>query len=151
MYKSLVKEEIGEWLAVLKSKDSTDWMIIVVVYDESKVKTKLLRSSVFDKIKTDFCSKQPDRCDMIYVHTYLLYFRCILHYINFGLSTIQCLKWLAHHLPFCLHVALFASMIVKMSDYLLIIRFLSYCHLKFGEKKPIFSQLPGRNQKGNKH
>jgi len=61
MYKSLVKEEIAEWLSVLRSKDSTDWMIIVVVYDENKVKTKLLRSSVFDKIKTDFCSKQPDR------------------------------------------------------------------------------------------
>ncbi|KAI0210478.1 Trafficking protein particle complex subunit 10 [Lamellibrachia satsuma] len=60
-YKSVVKDEIVEWLSVLKSKDSTDWMIIVVVYDENKVKTKLLRSSVFDKIKTDFCSKQPDR------------------------------------------------------------------------------------------
>ena len=56
-----MKDEIAEWLSVLKSKDSTDWMIIVVVYDENKVKTKLLRSSVFDKIKTDFCSKQPDR------------------------------------------------------------------------------------------
>ena len=65
MYKALVKEEIAEWLSVLKSKDSTDWMIIVVIYDESKVKTKLLRSSVFDKIKTDFCSKQPDRYDVL--------------------------------------------------------------------------------------
>ena len=89
MYKSLVKEEIAEWLAVLKSKDSTDWMIIVVVYDESKVKTKLLRSSVFDKIKTDFCSKQPDRCDMFWVHT--LY--------EVQTSTIQCLNMLAHHVP----------------------------------------------------
>ena len=60
-YKSMVKDEIAEWIAGLKSCNISDWMIIVVVYDESKVKSKLLRTSVIDKVKSDFCAKQTDR------------------------------------------------------------------------------------------
>ncbi|XP_033741399.1 trafficking protein particle complex subunit 10-like [Pecten maximus] len=62
-YKQSVKEELMEWHTALKNKNNPDWLIAVVVNDESKIKSKLLpRSSVIDKVKNDFCSKHPDRC-----------------------------------------------------------------------------------------
>ncbi|XP_041353835.1 trafficking protein particle complex subunit 10-like isoform X2 [Gigantopelta aegis] len=62
-YKQTVKDELAEWQAVLKNKNIPDWLIVVVVKDESKVKTKLLpRASVLDKVKSDFCGKNSDRC-----------------------------------------------------------------------------------------
>ena len=60
-YKSAVKDEILEWTAALKARNISDWMVVVVVYEESKVKSKLLRTSVFDRVKSDFCSKHTDR------------------------------------------------------------------------------------------
>ena len=61
-YKQKVKEEISDWCAALKAKNIPDWLIVIVNSDDSKMKTKLLpRSSVYDKIKSDFCSKTPDR------------------------------------------------------------------------------------------
>ncbi|WAR06773.1 TPC10-like protein [Mya arenaria] len=68
-YKQTVKEEITEWQAALKAKNIPDWLIVVVNSDESKAKTKLLpRSSVFDKIKSDFCGKQPERVVLLEPH-----------------------------------------------------------------------------------
>jgi hypothetical protein len=61
-YKVKVKEEITEWCAALKAKNISDWMIVILNSDETKNKTKLLpRTSVYDKIKSDFGSKQPER------------------------------------------------------------------------------------------
>lgn len=60
-YKSMVRDEINEWMTVLKARNISDWLIVVVVYDESKVKSKLLRTSVVDRVKSDFCSKNSDR------------------------------------------------------------------------------------------
>ncbi|XP_053396902.1 trafficking protein particle complex subunit 10-like isoform X2 [Mercenaria mercenaria] len=61
-YKQKIKEEINDWCAALKAKNIPDWLIVVFNSDENKGKTKLLpRSSVYDKIKSDFCSKTPDR------------------------------------------------------------------------------------------
>lgn len=60
-YKLSVKEEISEWINTLKAKNIPDWLVVVVVNEESKVKTKILRTSVYDKVKSDFCSKQSDR------------------------------------------------------------------------------------------
>ncbi|XP_022294052.2 trafficking protein particle complex subunit 10-like isoform X1 [Crassostrea virginica] len=65
-YKQITKDELTEWTSALKRKNIPDWLIIVVSSDESKLKTKLLpRSSVFDKIKSDFCNKQPERCVVV--------------------------------------------------------------------------------------
>ena len=62
VYKQTVKDELAEWQGVLRSKNIPDWLIVVVVNDESKMKTKLLpRASVGDKVKSDFCGKHPDR------------------------------------------------------------------------------------------
>ncbi|KAK7107426.1 trafficking protein particle complex subunit 10-like [Littorina saxatilis] len=61
-YKQTVRDDLAEWQAALKARSIPDWMIVVVVPDESKVKAKILpRSSVIDKVRSDFCSKQPDR------------------------------------------------------------------------------------------
>ncbi|XP_064606870.1 trafficking protein particle complex subunit 10-like [Liolophura sinensis] len=66
-YKQVVREEMMEWQAALKAKNIPDWLIVVVVNDESKLKTKLLpRSSVIDKVRSDFCNKQQDRCIVLY-------------------------------------------------------------------------------------
>ncbi|XP_014773822.1 trafficking protein particle complex subunit 10 [Octopus bimaculoides] len=62
-YKQSVREDITEWHTALKKNNIPDWLIVVVVSDESKVKAKLLpRSSVIDRVKSDFCGKQVDRC-----------------------------------------------------------------------------------------
>lgn len=62
-YKQTAKEELAEWHTALKNNNIPDWLIVVVSNDDSKAKTKLLpRSSVIDKVKNDFCGKQPDRC-----------------------------------------------------------------------------------------
>lgn len=57
-----MRDELGSWTSALKRNGIPDWLIVVVVRDESKVKSKLLpRSSVIDKVKNDFCSKHPER------------------------------------------------------------------------------------------
>lgn len=61
-YKVKVKEEITDWISALKAKNIPDWLIVVYNSEESKNKMKLLpRTNVYDKIKSDFCSKQPER------------------------------------------------------------------------------------------
>lgn len=62
-YKNSVKEEITDWCTAMKNKNIPDWLICVVINEENKVKSKLLpRSSVYDKVKSDFCSKYSERC-----------------------------------------------------------------------------------------
>lgn len=62
-YKSTVKEEIDGWLKVLTSYGIVDWMILVVeTIDVKKTKNILPRTTVLDKIRTDFASKHGDRC-----------------------------------------------------------------------------------------
>ncbi|XP_071955676.1 trafficking protein particle complex subunit 10-like [Antedon mediterranea] len=68
-YKIVVKEEISKWQQLLREKNINDWMIVLVEASNPKrgQKTKLLpRTSVFDKIKNDFCSKQSDRCIVLH-------------------------------------------------------------------------------------
>jgi len=60
-YKASVKEDIADWLTVLKEKNAIDWLIVVITGDDNRVKSKLLRNSVFDKVKDDFCKRYPDR------------------------------------------------------------------------------------------
>lgn len=62
-YKSTVREEIDAWLKVLNSYGIVDWMILVVeTVDVKKTKNILPRTTVLDKIRTDFGSKSGDRC-----------------------------------------------------------------------------------------
>uniref|UniRef100_H3CJ11 Trafficking protein particle complex subunit 10 n=1 Tax=Tetraodon nigroviridis TaxID=99883 RepID=H3CJ11_TETNG len=64
-YKTSVKEDMMRWQNSLRAHGSVDWVIIVVESNESKKKNKpniLPRSSILDKIRSDFCNKQNDRC-----------------------------------------------------------------------------------------
>lgn len=62
-YKSSVKEDIDTWLKLLTSYNITDWMILVVeTVDIKKTKNILPRTTVLDRIRTDFAAKNGDRC-----------------------------------------------------------------------------------------
>ena len=69
-YKTGTKDKIANWIELLKSHDIFDWLIVVVVNEETKVKSKILRTSVIDKVKNDFCSKTLDRYAMLQSYTY---------------------------------------------------------------------------------
>ncbi|XP_061917436.1 trafficking protein particle complex subunit 10 isoform X1 [Entelurus aequoreus] len=64
-YKSSVKEDMMRWQNSLRTHSSADWVIIVVESSDMRKKNKtniLPRSSIVDKIRSDFCNKQNDRC-----------------------------------------------------------------------------------------
>ncbi|XP_055546416.1 trafficking protein particle complex subunit 10 [Wyeomyia smithii] len=62
-YRASVKEEIDQWLKVLSGFNVTDWMIVLVeTLDIKKSKNILPRTTVLDKIRLDFASKNGDRC-----------------------------------------------------------------------------------------
>lgn len=63
MYKASVKDDLTKWQNVLRAHSSTDWLIVVVENDaKKKNKTNILpRTSLVDKIRSDFCNKQSDR------------------------------------------------------------------------------------------
>ncbi|XP_053659885.1 trafficking protein particle complex subunit 10 [Anopheles marshallii] len=62
-YRASVKEEIDQWLKVLNNYNVTDWMILLVeTLDMKKSKNILPRTTVLDKIRLDFASKNGDRC-----------------------------------------------------------------------------------------
>ena len=67
MYKTSVKDEITNWFSTLRNAcgSSFDWMIILVEVSDARKSSKLLpRTSVLDKIKSEFsqAGKQPERC-----------------------------------------------------------------------------------------
>lgn len=62
-YKSSIREEIDTWLKTLTTFGIVDWMIVVVeTVDMKKSKNILPRTTVLDKIRTDFGAKSGDRC-----------------------------------------------------------------------------------------
>ncbi|XP_028656367.1 trafficking protein particle complex subunit 10 isoform X1 [Erpetoichthys calabaricus] len=64
VYKSSVKDDITKWQNILKNYNTVDWLIVLVDSDaKKKNKTNILpRTSIVDKIRSDFCNKQSDRC-----------------------------------------------------------------------------------------
>ena len=61
-YRQGVKEDIINWLAMLRKTSVTDWMIILVETPESRKTNKFpLRTTVLDKLKQDIGGKTPDR------------------------------------------------------------------------------------------
>ena len=64
-FKSGVKDNITDWMRKLRDRNIVDWMIIQVISQDSlkgnKPKIQLPRSTVFDKIKSDFGGKNSDR------------------------------------------------------------------------------------------
>lgn len=87
-YKTVVKAKIGNWQKHLMGQKSDDWVIIHVFYQDNskpaKSKLQLPRSSVFDKIKSDFAQGRQDRCVLTKIlHNFQLRNRMILTYVFF--------------------------------------------------------------------
>jgi hypothetical protein len=62
VYKATVREEIEAWLKILGEHNIQDWMIVLVeTYDIKKTNKLLPRTTVLDKIRSDFASKHGDR------------------------------------------------------------------------------------------
>ncbi|XP_068127136.1 trafficking protein particle complex subunit 10 [Hyperolius riggenbachi] len=64
VYKATTKDDITKWQNSLRAHSTTDWLIVVVESEaKKKNKTNILpRTSIADKIRSDFCNKQSDRC-----------------------------------------------------------------------------------------
>ncbi|XP_017879801.1 trafficking protein particle complex subunit 10 isoform X2 [Ceratina calcarata] len=62
-YKTTVREDIDNWLKTLTQHHIHDWMIVIVeIYDIKKTNKLLPRTTVLDKIRSDFAAKNGDRC-----------------------------------------------------------------------------------------
>ncbi|KAM5126810.1 trafficking protein particle complex subunit 10-like [Mantella aurantiaca] len=63
VYKASAKDDITKWQNALRAHGSSDWLIVVVESEaKKKNKTNILpRTSITDKIRSDFCNKQSDR------------------------------------------------------------------------------------------
>uniref|UniRef100_A0AAV2JTX4 TRAPPC10/Trs130 N-terminal domain-containing protein n=1 Tax=Knipowitschia caucasica TaxID=637954 RepID=A0AAV2JTX4_KNICA len=64
-YRGSVKEDMLRWQNSLRTHGSSDWVIILVENNDTRKKNKtniLPRASIIDKIRSDFCNKQNDRC-----------------------------------------------------------------------------------------
>uniref|UniRef100_A0A1A9UF37 Trafficking protein particle complex subunit 10 n=1 Tax=Glossina austeni TaxID=7395 RepID=A0A1A9UF37_GLOAU len=86
-YKKTAHEEIDKWLKLLYGYGVTDWMILLVeTIDVRKTKNLLQRTTVLDKIRTDFGAKNDDRCiSVLYSakHKPTESFRCLVQRIRF--------------------------------------------------------------------
>lgn len=61
-YKTSVRDDIDSWLKTLMQYQIQDWMIVIVeTYDIKKTNKLLPRTTVLDKIRSDFASKNGDR------------------------------------------------------------------------------------------
>lgn len=62
VYKTSLRDDIDSWLKVLQRYGVEDWLIVQVETYDTKRSNKLLpRTTVLDKIRSDFASKHPDR------------------------------------------------------------------------------------------
>ncbi|XP_076298167.1 SIDL trafficking protein particle complex subunit 10 isoform X1 [Lasioglossum baleicum] len=62
-YKTNIRDDIDNWLKTLTQYHIQDWMIVLVeTYDIKKTNKLLPRTTVLDKIRSDFASKNGDRC-----------------------------------------------------------------------------------------
>ncbi|XP_034253552.1 trafficking protein particle complex subunit 10 [Thrips palmi] len=67
VYKTSVRDDIDSWLKVLQRYGVEDWLIVQVETYDTKRSNKLLpRTTVLDKIRSDFASKHPDRCISVF-------------------------------------------------------------------------------------
>ncbi|RCI03830.1 hypothetical protein CU098_007459 [Rhizopus stolonifer] len=66
-YKTRVRKNIRNWVETIQTKKNQEWLVVYVAGTESKRSTTYLglKSSVYDKIKTDFNPPKQDRCAYI--------------------------------------------------------------------------------------
>lgn len=64
-YKNVVRKQIKDWHNIVSQKRNQEWLILLVVRPDSHVGGKRLfqiKSSILDKIKSDFNVDKRDRC-----------------------------------------------------------------------------------------
>lgn len=62
-YKSTIRDNLQSWVTSLRQHGITDWMVVLLETPDTRKGNKLLpRTTVLDKIKNDFGSKQAERC-----------------------------------------------------------------------------------------
>ncbi|XP_037948479.1 trafficking protein particle complex subunit 10 [Teleopsis dalmanni] len=90
-YKASTRLEIENWLKTLTSFGITDWMILLVeTLDTRKTKNLLPRTTVLDKIRLDFATKNDDRCISVLnpaKQKSMESFRCLVQRIRFLMLT----------------------------------------------------------------
>ncbi|ALC47741.1 SIDL [Drosophila busckii] len=92
-YKATIREEIDTWLKLLASYGVSDWMILLVeTLDMRKTKNLLPRTTVLDKMRLDFGSKNDDRCISVlnpakFEQKSTESFRCLVQRIRFLMLT----------------------------------------------------------------
>ncbi|CAO3645018.1 unnamed protein product [Mucor fragilis] len=67
LYKTKVRRNIRNWVETIQSKKNQEWLIVYVADTEAKRTNNYLglKSSVYDKIRTDFNPPKQDRCAYI--------------------------------------------------------------------------------------
>ncbi|KAG0746393.1 hypothetical protein G6F57_006571 [Rhizopus arrhizus] len=67
IYKTRIRKNIKSWLELIQSKKNQEWLIVYVAEADTKRSNNYLglKSSVFDKIRTDFNPPKQDRCVFI--------------------------------------------------------------------------------------
>uniref|UniRef100_A0A1B6CSP2 Uncharacterized protein n=2 Tax=Clastoptera arizonana TaxID=38151 RepID=A0A1B6CSP2_9HEMI len=62
-YKTSARESMEGWMKILTHNNINDWMIVLVeTYDFRKTNKLIPRTTVLDKIRSDFGAKNADRC-----------------------------------------------------------------------------------------
>lgn len=89
-YKKTTHDQIEQWLKILNNYGITEWMILLVeTIDVRKTKNLLQRTTVLDKIRVDFGSKNDDRClSVLYPpkQKFSESFRCLIQRIRFVIN-----------------------------------------------------------------
>ncbi|EDW42101.1 trafficking protein particle complex subunit 10 isoform X2 [Drosophila sechellia] len=92
-YKATIREAIDIWLKTLTSYGVSDWMILLVeTLDMRKTKNFMPRTTVLDKIRLDFGTKNDDRCISVlnpakFEQKSTESFRCLVQRIRFLMLT----------------------------------------------------------------
>ncbi|CAO3578607.1 unnamed protein product [Absidia cylindrospora] len=70
VYKNKVRRQIRAWVDIITTKKNQDWLIVYVASPDSKKTNSYLglKSSVYDKIRTDFNQGKQERCSYIRIN-----------------------------------------------------------------------------------
>ncbi|KAG0193307.1 hypothetical protein DFQ28_005750 [Apophysomyces sp. BC1034] len=70
IYKNKVRRQIRQWVDLIMTKKNQEWLIVYVAGQDAKKSNSYLglKTSVYDKIRTDFNQGKQDRCVYIRIH-----------------------------------------------------------------------------------
>ncbi|OAD74957.1 hypothetical protein PHYBLDRAFT_186589, partial [Phycomyces blakesleeanus NRRL 1555(-)] len=70
IYKNKVKKQIKQWVDFITGKKNQEWMVVYVAGQDAKKTNSYLglKTTVYDKIRTDFNQGKQERCSYIRIH-----------------------------------------------------------------------------------